>query len=623
MKVYNNMYFDPQNANIVQLASEEYSSGNTGGNVKSLQVISRDSTSAIYKPGDKILPSATAVISSAYTNYTTMTNLNSSMSASSTVAGLFYISWKHDTFLHVLDKNTKKFPYTALSAYIPGRDAKSPSVRYYDANASSPNTLGSSFPVSVNDIGSSTITSSKDGSLYVIPHYDPSKNVYQLCTNVFFDMKNGSLILFGDNSINVYNRPSSLSTPYVDPRPVKYPTSSGTTPKNTSITMSSLSYYPYYAMTPDDNFIILYIATGQNTVLGVVSLQNGVYQLSNVQRFLANGTVDNNGNIVTPLLGEDIFQRGRWVDGAWQFGDYKGWGGAWGANNGDSYQWGQNGSWDKNTGPDSMSDYYQWLAFWNTVANSSNPASTMKASNMIAKTSAVPPVCPVCPNCANCTGNGGVCTSCGGQGGAGLQGSSNSGSSNSGSSNSGSSNSGPSANQIVSDTGSGTKQLLEEAGSGATSLVRDAGSAGASGVQGAANMARDTVTGAVGLAKDTVGGAVGLAKDTVGGAVGLAKDTVGGTIGLAKEAGSSVAGLFQTNPTQLQGGPGQGGPGQGGPGQSGPGIPGQGGQGGQGTQSGPGTRGIPGIDPYSHYGALVAQPSNFIPITTDFSAFGR
>ena len=176
---------------------------------------------------------------------TNLSGLSGGAPSSYTVAGLFYISWKQDTYIHVLDKNTKKSVYTALSAYIPGQNAKSPSVRYYDANVSSPNTLGSSFPVNLNDIGSSTISSSKDGSLYVIPYYDPSKNVYQLCPNVYFDMQNGSLIVFDKKSINVYNRPASQSDPYVDPSPVKYPTSNGTTLKNTSITMSSLPYYPY------------------------------------------------------------------------------------------------------------------------------------------------------------------------------------------------------------------------------------------------------------------------------------------------------------------------------------------------------------------------------------------
>jgi hypothetical protein len=130
---------------------------------------------------------------------------------------------------------------------------------------------------------------------------------------------------------------------------------------------------------------------------------------------------------------------------------------------------------------------------------------------------------------------------------------------------------------------------LEEAGSGTVGL------------------AKDTVQGGVGLAKDTVQGGVGLAKETVGGAVGLAKETVGGAVDLVKGAGTGAVNLLGAkNPTQLGGG------------ESGT----------DDSESGDsrrslGKQGIPGIDPYSYYGALPAKGANYMPITADFSAFSR
>jgi len=125
---------------------------------------------------------------------------------------------------------------------------------------------------------------------------------------------------------------------------------------------------------------------------------------------------------------------------------------------------------------------------------------------------------------------------------------------------------------------------LEEAGTGALGVAAVGAGLGVSAVEGG-----------VDLAKDTVGGAVDLAKDTIGGTVNLVKDTVGGVANM----------VGQTNPTDLYSyGPGYN------YGYS-RGIPGM------------GRQGTPGIDPYSYYGALPPKGSNYMPITANFSAFGK
>ena len=230
---------------------------------------------------------------------------------------------------------------------------------------------------------------------------------------------------------------------------------------------------------------------------------------------------------------------------------------------------------------DDISAYYRFLL--GMMGTSDGDISKLPITNdYMLKTQIVPPVCPTCPSCP---ANSGVCTNCGGQGGSGTQTSS--------------------TDKKTDDEGKEVVDLLKSTGSGATSLVRDAGS-------GATSLARDTVGGTVGLAKETVGGTVGLAKETVGGAVGLAKETVGGAVGLAKEAGSGIANTFgKLNPTVVS--------------SSGQGAPEQtsGQYQGQSAGSGAGVNITAGADPTSYFGALPAKGGDFIPVTADFSRFGR
>jgi hypothetical protein len=202
------------------------------------------------------------------------------------------------------------------------------------------------------------------------------------------------------------------------------------------------------------------------------------------------------------------------------------------------------------------------------------------------KTQIVPPVCPTCPTCPS----SGVCNSCGGKGGSGTQRAQKS------KLDKNKDKYYDSDEDYVRDKRSQKdSNLLRDTGSGTASLLRDAGS-------GTASLARDTVGGTVGLAKDVVGGTVGLAKDAVGGTVGLAKDAVGGTVGLAKDVVGGTLNTFgRLAPTQLGGESG------GGSSNSGQYAP----------------SGTVGSDPISYFGALPSKGGNYIPVTADFSKFGR
>jgi hypothetical protein len=127
-----------------------------------------------------------------------------------------------------------------------------------------------------------------------------------------------------------------------------------------------------------------------------------------------------------------------------------------------------------------------------------------------------------------------------------------------------------------------------------------------SGVENVASTGAGVITGTVGTAGDVL-------KSTGSGAANLAGKVIDTTSGLLKDAGSGAVGLLRDAGNRgSQGGYGYGGQGSGG----------YGGQGSGGAQSM--TRGgVNGIDNYSYYGALPSKGGNFIPVTSDFSKFGK
>lgn len=264
-----------------------------------------------------------------------------------------------------------------------------------------------------------------------------------------------------------------------------------------------------------------------------------------------------------------------------------------------------------------LDDTENWLKFWNGVANSSNPNAVFNSSNYISKTSIIPPVCP------QCVIGGGVCTSCGGNGGAGTTSQyknrfsdflASYGSGYRGNGNwAGYGGRGPTFGQVVDNAGSGVVDVTKTALNNATGLAAGAG------------------LGAIGLAAGAGSEAVGLARDAGSGAVGLLKDAGSGAKDLLEDAGSGAAALLKSNPLQINGQPnatnansntntntntnnsvGQ------------PNNPYQTGYYSQGTYNLPNNPlGIQGIDPYSYNGALVSKGSNYIPVTDDFSQFRK
>jgi hypothetical protein len=433
---------------------------------------------------------------------------------------------------------------------------------------------------------------SKDGSYLLVTDYDPSNNVYQINSRLFFDIRNSNVIIKSEGSIKVYKRDGTeLTSPY---------NISSTIPTTTSFT----SWIKYNEI--DRGNYVLYMAIADKTIIAVIQMDSALnITINSVTSFNKTGKDDRSSWSSTTTTDDTSAKT--------QTNDY-------------------------------TSEYAKWVAYWNAVVKSGSQYS----DDYILKTQVVPPVCPTCPNCPN----SGTCTNCGGRGGSGTLGGDGSTISGGGSGGGGGGGGGLPSNLTLSGHGGyatsanpdtlggattiqtmefikGTENLaktaagslgnvvntagdiVKGAGTGTADILKSTGS-------GASNLLSSGASGVSGFVKDAASGIAGFTKDAVGGAVGLAKDTVGGAIDLAKDAGSGVASVFSRNS-------GSGGQTQ----SSAYGVYNP--QTGQTTSSPPqygqqqGSLGNTksAIDPYSYNGALVSKPSNFIPVTADFSAFGK
>ena len=191
----------------------------------------------------------------------------------------------------------------------------------------------------------------------------------------------------------------------------------------------------------------------------------------------------------------------------------------------------------------------------------------------ILKTQIVPPVCPSCPACPDCSKTPGICTNCGGNGGNGtLQ---------------------AAGKSLVDATGNVASDAVNATGNVVSGAVNATGNV-ASGIVDTTGKAVDATGNVVTSAVDATGNVVSSTVDATGNVI---SGTIGATTDLLKSAGSGIAGLLDSNgnPSNAQ----------------------------SNTQV-QSAQNKPVLDPYSYQGQLTNKPtSTYMPITSNFSAFGR
>jgi hypothetical protein len=176
-------------------------------------------------------------------------------------------------------------------------------------------------------------------------------------------------------------------------------------------------------------------------------------------------------------------------------------------------------------------------------------------------------------------------------------------------------NVGTGTSNLLTSAGTGASNLLTDAGTGASNLLTDAGSGGVKIVSQTVNTAGNIVEKTIDAAGNVVDKTFDTAGNLISTTAGVLEDAGAGAVGLAKDAGAGAVGLItgdRATATTAPGGAIIGAPLP---------VPGQ-----PGYYSGGYQMGLPEsqyANVSNYFNAIPQVPSNFMPMTNSFSAFGK
>ena len=543
-KLYDNVFYDPKNGNLIEVDGITYGNAVTGNTVSTLYVTPRTNPNQTFQYNVSDVTTSTVDLS-------TTTNTASSFSsfmyptqgANTDKYSVFYIPFGTDTLVHIIDNTTKI--NVGSFGYVNGSMSQNP--------ITSTISLGTY----------SSDTDSNNDKMIQETYYDSSNKVYQISKYVRYDISNARLIVKNSatsNELSIYDRYGTSTTV----------SASGYSGSQTGV--SSVSLHSWVATDSLANQMILYIGFGKKTVIALIKYTTQ-FELVNIRRFDSNGVYNGNGSLIstTALLAGSSLSNSSDNSSASSSTSS--------SASSSSTTTTSTVSTNKDLSGNDLTDFFKLYSLWK-----SNPNNEY-SQDYVLKSSIVPPVCPSCPSCPSSCNQSGVCTNCGGQGGSGT----------------------------LSSNGNTTLKIDSR-----TNIPGAVASLGGT-VGDVANKALDTTGEVVGeagsLVKGAVTGTVGLAKDAVTGTVGLAKDAVTGTVGLLKDAGSGVKDVLTSNPTQINSGTSTS--------ATGTTTAENQTQPYGGKAYGSSSYGGSGATNYNYYGAIPEKRSNFMPITADFSAFGK
>jgi len=614
-KLHDSLYYDNLNGTVVVIdgsLNDASITDNSGNTISKVWLYSRNSAktepimdtfgNTITANFEHDLSKSTTLIDS-YTNFE-ITSTTTNPSGPSDKYQLLYVPWGRETYLHVLVLNDTATltPSKPVLKYTFAYDEGGRIIQALNPNTTTggqaivgnlviyetPTLLANSYANSTTNLYQSA-----DSQFFKLNYYDTTNLKYQVCYRTIYNPVNGDIIVQSDATTapasvriykrivdekrndagNVYTKESNSNRYMLNGSEIPSPATSIPNATNGS----GLTGFASRIINPgnvgvDDYYSVIYTSIGKRTLITVIKLNNSV----------SNTNADTKYTIYKVYRFDD---KGVFTDGT----------SSGGSSNGST----GGGGGSTTAPPADTNNLNDWLLKYLLNGNGSS-LDYNTINDYMLKTQIVPPVCPTCPACPN---GGGACNNCGGKGGSGTY---------------------THTHKLPydrdnhaddeTDDRSGSRSnrkrydrdgnILRDAGSGATNLLRDTGS-------GADKLLRDTASGTVGIAKDTVSGGVGLAKETVSGTVGIAKDTVSGGVGLVKDTAGGIANTFgKLVPTKVAGLNYDGGnasdqvqPNSAGGGQA--------------------TNVTTGSDYTSYFGALPSKGGNYIPVTADFSKFGR
>ena len=569
-KLYDNLFFDVLNGNLIEVDSLQYSaagnvSGNVSGNVdtvgssvSNIYITTRSNANMSYATskingvvqGKDVSESLSNTVVSSFNHWSYVTTATTTDKYQ-----LFYFPWGDSTYIHIIklrSYQSTSFTPSHITSILFG-PGKSMSGKAY--------TDGGSFQTGAGLVVKNPENDPSNDKYVYDDYYDVNKSVYQISKYVKFDRSNANLLIRTDAGITVRGRNGSV-TVYNSKGQVR----------NTSNTIDNSDFRPFIEK-ESERYFVLYLPISTKTMIVLLKIDQSDstrFKIEKVVRFNKDGIETDAGTSTNSGVNPTNFD---------------------------------------------LNEFY--TKYWLTFSNSGNPYIS---DDYLLKTQIVPPVCPSCPSCAY---SGGTCTNCGGAGGSGTL--SGDGKTlvkdnatgtaivtSGGAVVTGTTGSDKPLSNAVSqtantlNTGIGTGGMLGSKALDTTSdILKSTGS-------GAVDVLKSGSSGAVDLLKSTGSGASDLLKSGTSGASNFLKSTASGATDLLKSAGTGLKeiatdnraanGTTTTTGSRIVSGQG-----------STTGVVG----------TGIATRGVNGIDNYSYYGALPSKGGNYIPVTADFSAFAK
>lgn len=453
-KIYDNIFFDPTNGNLIELdasgmtggAKRENNTDASGSTINNILITPRDAKfTFIYKTdlsNGKVISNNTNVGLKSTLDKSYMSWSYPSQCINTDKSYTFYLPWDDSTYITTLQKAAGKIN-GVTTLFSPG------------------NTINN-----INIVDISYITSyyedndSNNKKLIKDTMYDSSINVYQLSKYVKYDTLNSNLIIqTGDNDskkLTVYDRyKTSIVLDSTTARPVK------------SNEIRNVGFNSWSVLDICGQNLVMYSCVGVKTIISLVCYKDNALSsvvLRSVARFNDKNIVVGDKQVdSTSVPAAPAPPAAPATD-------------------------------NKTNCP--ISNYFNWKEKYNC-----NNSETEFDDKYILKSQIVPPVCPSCPACASCAAaSTQTCTNCGGSGGSGTL-----------------TTDGKSVVDNK-DTRTNLAGAISNIGKGATdvagNIVDKAGNIISGAGTGAASLLRDTGSGATGLLRDTASGATGLLKET-------------------------------------------------------------------------------------------------------------
>jgi hypothetical protein len=241
-KLWDSLYFDQQNANLIELDASKYD-GNIdliGNSITNVIVTPREGSSnaksySVKITGTVVVPqnvdlSTRTTVNKAYNTWTYQTQCNNTDQYFVT-----YIPFDDSTYVHILDK-TPATP-TQLGSFLFGQGSTSTFSKLLVGNDG---TGGPNIPIT----GTYNDVDTNNNNMVAESMYSSNKNLYQISKYVKYDLSNANLIIQkgdgGSRTLSIYDRNNNRTDV----------TTGGTAPLSvtTVATVSNVSYFNSYSI---------------------------------------------------------------------------------------------------------------------------------------------------------------------------------------------------------------------------------------------------------------------------------------------------------------------------------------------------------------------------------------